>query len=244
VNFFEKLHAFHRFWRYRLRSERDEILHLLSLDLAGSTIIDAGAHRGAYTYWMSRKAGSQGRVIAFEPQPELFAYLEEVAEAFHWRNVCLEALALSSCEGTALLSRPRHWGAASLEALVDNGPVEHFEVALATLDGYLSKRPELPPVGYIKIDVQDHELSVLQGATQTLKTSSPVILFECMDHLFRQGQIHSLLDSLGYSGFFFYERRLVPVDRFEELRIKIPAPYLNYVYHRRAPVALTLPPHG
>ncbi|MEQ1839655.1 MAG: FkbM family methyltransferase [Verrucomicrobiales bacterium] len=244
MNLFEKFHSLHRVWRYRLRSERVEIRHLLSLDLAGTTIIDVGAHRGAYTYWMIRKAGMQGKVIAFEPQTELFAYLEEMADAFHWNNVDLEPLALSSREGTALLTRSRHWGGASLEAVADEGLLEQFEVPLATLDGYLSGRPNLPPVGFIKIDVQDHELSVLQGAVRTLGINHPVVLFECVDHLFREGKIHALLDSLGYSGFFFYRRKLITIDRLAELRKEISAPYLNYVYHKRTSASLISTTHG
>lgn len=244
MNLIEKLHSLHRVWRYRLRSERDEIRYLLSLDLAGTTIVDAGAHRGAYTYWMSQKAGLQGKVIAFEPQAELFAYLREMAGAFHWKNVDLEPLALSSREGTALLTRSRHWGGASLESLADEELLEEFEVPLATLDGYLSGRPDLPPVRFIKIDVQDHELSVLQGAARTLETDHPVVLFECVDHLFREGKIHALLESLGYSGFFFYRRKLITIDRLAELRKEISAPYLNYVYHERTSASLNSTTHG
>lgn len=110
MNLSERLHAIHRIWRYRLRSERDEIRHLLSLDLSGTTIIDVGAHRGVYTHWMSRKAGAEGRVVAFEPQPELCAYLGKMAGTFRWSNVTLEPFALSSRQGSARLSRPRHWG--------------------------------------------------------------------------------------------------------------------------------------
>ena len=244
MNLPERLHAIHRIWRYRLRSERDEIRHLLSLDLSGTTIIDVGAHRGAYTHWMSRKAGKEGRVIAFEPQPELHAYLERMAGPFRWGNVTLGPFALSSHEGSAQLSRPRHWGAASLEPVPEEGPVEHFEVPLTSLDAYRARHPELPRVGFVKIDVQDHELPVLQGATGTLESCRPEILFECVDHIFRHGRIHQLLDSLGYSGFFFYRRELVPVEKLSDLREKIPAPYLNYVYRERASLSGRNLSHG
>ena len=60
-----------RAWRYRLRAERPEIRFLLNQLQLGHTAIDIGAHKGAYTYWMSQRVGSSGQVIAFEPQPEL-----------------------------------------------------------------------------------------------------------------------------------------------------------------------------
>ena len=61
----------HRAWRYRLRTERDELAYMRSLDLAGRTLVDIGAHRGLYSYWMSKAAGRRGRVVSFEPQPEM-----------------------------------------------------------------------------------------------------------------------------------------------------------------------------
>ena len=82
MRLFERLHMLHRAWRYRLRSERNEIAFLLSQDLRGATVLDIGAHRGSYTYWMHRKVGPQGSVIAFEPQPELVEFLSDLKSSF------------------------------------------------------------------------------------------------------------------------------------------------------------------
>ena len=41
----------------------------------GDRAVDVGANKGSYTFWMRRAVGAGGRVHAFEPQPELAAYL-------------------------------------------------------------------------------------------------------------------------------------------------------------------------
>ena len=41
----------------------------------GDVAVDVGANKGSYLRWLSRAAGP-GKVVAFEPQPQLAAYLE------------------------------------------------------------------------------------------------------------------------------------------------------------------------
>ncbi len=230
MNLIGRIHAMHRIWRYRLRTERDEIGYLLSQDLEGATVLDVGAHRGAYIHWMRRKTGPSGRVVAFEPQPELFAYLQDLAASLRWSNVDLEPIALSSQDGEGMLSRTHHWGGASLEALHQPGKVETFPVRLTSLDRYLAQRPELPPVRFIKVDVQDHELAVFRGASRTLRDARPTLLFECCDGVWERGEVDAFLRSQGYEGYFFYRHALTPVASLPDLRARIKAPYLNFVY--------------
>ena len=81
MHIFERAHAYHPVWRYRLRTERQEIAYLLSRDLHGATVADVGANRGIYSYWMHKAVTPDGNVGAFEPQPELAAYLRDLKAA-------------------------------------------------------------------------------------------------------------------------------------------------------------------
>ena len=83
ANFWLRTRLLHRAWRYRLRIERPEILFLLEHLAPGQTAVDVGAHKGAFTYWMDRLVGPTGHVLAFEPIPELAAYLGRVRHAVH-----------------------------------------------------------------------------------------------------------------------------------------------------------------
>ena len=67
-----------RAWKYRLKVEKHEIHFMLQNLKAGQSTIDIGAHKGAYTYWMSKYVGEMGQVFAFEPQPLLYKKLKNL----------------------------------------------------------------------------------------------------------------------------------------------------------------------
>lgn len=141
MRLFDRLHALHRFWRYRLRTERSELAFLLGRDLRGHTVVDAGANRGAYSYWMHKAVGAQGNVVAFEPQPELTTYLCDLRASFGLNRLTIVPSGLSSQSRQTQLVRPRHhWGAASLH-LAANESTELVPITLTTLDDYFSESP-------------------------------------------------------------------------------------------------------
>ena len=73
----DRIHCWHRFWRYRLVTERESVQFLLRQNLTKTTAIDIGANKGAYTYWLSKAVGNNGQVISLEPQPELAPFLDQ-----------------------------------------------------------------------------------------------------------------------------------------------------------------------
>jgi FkbM family methyltransferase len=225
----ERLHLLHRVWRYRLRSEKNEVAFLLSRDLRGKTAVDIGANRGIYSYWMHKKVGPQGNVIAFEPQVELVSYMRDVKNDFRLDRLEIAEVGLSSCGGTRELIRPRdHWGGASLE-LESTPDADTFTIDVTTLDEFFQDRPDRP-VSFIKCDVEGHELEVFEGGQQLLRDDRPDLLFECHDDQAEEGRLFSLLNGLDYEGFFFYQKELVPISRYEALRSSIEKPYLNFVF--------------
>jgi len=59
-----------RAWRYRLKVEKQEINFMLSHLKPGQTAIDIGAHKGAYTYWMSKYVGKDGKFLSKEEEKD------------------------------------------------------------------------------------------------------------------------------------------------------------------------------
>ena len=98
----DRLRLIFRAWKYRLRIDPAEIAYLLRIVRPGDRVVDAGAHKGAYSYWMSKAAGHQGEVVAFEPQPALAVRLTHLA----MRNVTVENMALSAAAGEMTLHVP------------------------------------------------------------------------------------------------------------------------------------------
>lgn len=227
----ERLHVVHRAWRYRLRTEKDEVKFLLSRRLAGQVVLDIGANRGVYSYWAHKKVGAQGQVYAFEPQPELNTYLHQLKQAFRLDRLQIVHTALSDTAGERSLLRPREqWGGASFE-LNDNAPsdVDTLQVPVTTLDTYFVNQ-QRRPIRFIKCDVEGHELEVFRGGENLLREDHPELLFECHDRYVEDGAIFEFLGNLNYDGFFFAHGQLQPVSEYTRIRPTLPNTFLNFVF--------------
>ena len=145
----------------------------------GETAVDAGANVGHMTSILALRAGGHGQVWSFEPHPEIFAELQTNAAswpaAIGLSKIHLKQLALSDHTGTGWLTTEAHFaqnrGTAALapptasDAAVGESS-RKFSVPLSTLDEVLG---ENQTVGVLKIDVEGHELGVLQGARRLLE---------------------------------------------------------------------------
>jgi FkbM family methyltransferase len=166
----------------------------------GDAILDVGANIGYLTSLAAARSGRAGRVIAYEPNPSVFAMLQ--ANADRWRSapnvaqVQLRQVALSSRAGTAELSTgpAANMGLSSLEPDEAHASTENVvQVALARLDDDLP----LPSIGLLKIDVEGHEADVLSGATELLRSGSlRDIVFE--DHDDYPSRATQIVEAAGY----------------------------------------------
>lgn len=178
---------------------------MLHQNLRGKTVFDIGANKGIYTYWMAKAVGSQGKVISFEPQPELGDFLYDMINSFSLNNVEIVNKGLSERKGETLMVRSKvgsggaHFSTKEedLSAYTDQNK---FSVEITTLDEYLLHKT-LPPLDFIKCDVENHELQVFKGGEKTLKKYKPTLLFECHHQEAQAGYIFSYLEDLGYHGF-------------------------------------------
>jgi FkbM family methyltransferase len=212
MNPLEVCRFLHRAWRYQLKVETAEIQAVRQHISPGDTVIDIGAHKGAFTYWMSRSVGPRGRVLAFEPQPELADYLKRAISQFRLKNVEVIETALSNRSGTATLYRATQDVSPGASLEVDPSTAgDSFEVQIRPLDEILNER-NIETVGLIKCDAEGHELKVFQGGSAVLSRCRPHLLFECetQHHWGRSIQVvFDYLYDLGYSGAFFDEGKIL-----------------------------------
>ena len=147
----------------------------MRLRLNGATVLDIGANKGIYCFWMMRAVGRSGRVIAFEPQPEMRDSIERRKLRFDWRNLRVMNVALSNSDGSMNLSRQKVGdGSASLE-------LARRRSTDATLDVQVTRLDAMPEetfrnLKFIKCDVEGHELNVFLGGEQTLRRHRPVVV--------------------------------------------------------------------
>ena len=131
----------------------------------GDIVFDIGAYVGDTALWFSKAVGPQGKVYAFEPEPHNFAKLKANLERNNVTNVVPLQLALSENEGETKFSGS---GGASAIAETASGTI----VKVTTLDRFVETN-KLPRVDFIKMDVEGHELRILAGARETIKTFKP-----------------------------------------------------------------------
>lgn len=173
--------------------------------------VDIGANAGMYTYHMLKYSMM---VYAFEPNPR---YTKRLVRCFPSR-VVLNTVALSDTTGESELRIPMGInGAGSLQESNDfggdysNADIEVIKVPMKRLDDF-----ELKGVGFIKIDVEGYEHSVLNGAVKTIVENKPAMLIE-IEERHRSGsvsQVWNFLTAYGYSGFFSQNGKLHPLEQF------------------------------
>jgi FkbM family methyltransferase len=169
--------------------------------------VDVGAHLGDYTFFMRRHAGG---CVAFECNPALMSHLRRR----FGQSVDLRPDAVSDHEGTTVLRIPQSeigLGRATIEAcnaLDEFSRIESVTVRTVSLDDAIDR-----PVGLIKVDVEGHEMAVLQGAKRILTDDKPNLLLE-IEERHAPGCVAAAFDflgGLGYRGFYLRDGQLVPV---------------------------------
>lgn len=173
----------------------------------GDLAIDVGANIGEVSILFSQRAGAGGRVLAFEPHPRIFKYLVGNLAFNDCTNVTPRNLALGAAPGRVRMSDGKR---DDLNRVTQAGEIE---VTCSTLDAELPAQP----VGFLKIDVEGHELEVLQGGRATLQRTLCVNCELIDEHCRREGHVMgdviALLEQSGFQTFIIAgHRRLVPVS--------------------------------
>lgn len=188
-------------------------LDILSLLIdVGQQVIDVGGNRGTYAY----KLYKLGTIVeVFEPNGVCSDILK--AWAAGKPTVRVHPVALSSSAGSAVLHVPidsagtAHDASATLEnklfAISEDKTVE-----LRTLDSFAFQN-----IVFIKIDVEGHECSVLDGASATIEAQKPSLLVEIEQrHLNRPiADVFDLIMAYGYSAFFLRGGKLQDIKHFD-----------------------------
>lgn len=150
----------------------------------GQTFFDVGAHLGYFSLLALRRVGESGRVVAFEPTPSSFSVLK--------RNTCnTSIMAFPYAVWRQRSTLPFHLYGQRFSAYnsffaprvaqmyAHRLRCRTVEVATISIDEFVVDH-KLPP-DMIKIDAESAELSILEGAQQTLHQIRPSLIVEVGD---------------------------------------------------------------
>jgi FkbM family methyltransferase len=166
--------------------EKGEIAFVRKTLKPGMTLLDIGANVGLYSAIGSHAVGREGRVIAFEPDPDTFRYLEATVQANGNGNVQMFPYAATDQEGVArLYTSSTNRGD---NRLYDNELRDgSIEVRTVRLDEFLPT-VNAHRLDFVKIDVQGYEGHALGGLGETIKRSPAIVL---MSEFWPHGLTHA-----------------------------------------------------
>jgi len=134
----------------------------------GMTVADVGANVGFMAAHMGDRAGPDGTVLAFEPEPRNYAILAENARRARWRNVVPIHAAIGASSGTArLYLSMRDGGDHRTVSMGEDRP--SVEVPRTSLDDVARDRKT--PIHFVKMDIQGAEGEAVRGMPRTLASS-------------------------------------------------------------------------
>jgi len=183
----------------------------------GQFVVEAGANIGFFSLQLARLVGPTGKVLSFEPDPDLNAILRRNVDANGYGDrVVVRQAAVADEPGELTFFR-------AVKNTGDNRLFTHgtdagsFPVTAVTLDDELAgvdRRVDL-----LKMDIQGAEPLALRGMAQTLRTRPPRrIMMEFWPHgiVGMNGDpretVQQLLD-LGYSATTLHDRAPLDLDR-------------------------------
>jgi FkbM family methyltransferase len=181
----------------------DEAILLRKLVRPGMQVIDVGANIGLYSLLLARLVEPTGSVLAFEPEPNLFAILRENCVSNNATNLVLFQCALGRMNGLASFHRSAF---NSGDNRLGRASAAHdaVEVRVERFDDF---QPDSKP-DFVKIDVQGHELAALSGMERALSPNPGVrVLFEFSPAALRKAGTAPdlLLEFFRERGFELYE---------------------------------------
>jgi FkbM family methyltransferase len=203
---------FFKFLRYKYAKGERELRLVRHFVRDQRIALDIGSSIGIYARELAKHAP---KVFAFEANPRVAAFARSVAR----RNVEIINVALSAVDGQMVLRIPinhRNNPVDDLATVEVKNSLQHdkmitINVATKRLDDY-----DLPSCGFIKIDVEGHEESVLDGAKRVLEVHRPILMIE-LDDRHNPGTIKRVTDrlsQLSYIAFFLSDSRLQPFEEF------------------------------
>ncbi|MBN2747289.1 MAG: FkbM family methyltransferase [Bacteroidales bacterium] len=169
------------------RKESD-FLHFIKLIKKDGIILDIGANLGIMTYYLSKQK-PDSQIFSFEPVQENLKILKKIVQEKKLNNVEVFDIALGNKNesGTMVLPEVNHVVMQGLshvvhESIPDFNQGKTMTIEIKKLDDLQEIIHSKKPVIGIKLDVENYESFVLEGATSTINKYKPIIYTELWEN--------------------------------------------------------------
>lgn len=195
---------------------------------AGGTVLEGGGHLGFVTIHAARAVGPEGRVVVFEPNPDVLDVLRRNLEANGVaERVSVVAKALGDETATA-----RFYVREDTSSLLDlASDARSVEIDVVRADEAVSGQ-----VDVVKLDVEGAEVAAVRGMERLLAGARPpaVLFLECFPHLLQAAgsssdELVALIEGHGYRVEWIDEAH----DRTVPISESWPGDYVNLRCERR-----------
>lgn len=211
-----------RFYEWELQATLEKFLH------SGDTFIDAGANIGMVTLSAAALVGPRGSILAFEPNPDARARLQDHVAINDLRQVRVFDCGLGESQGEATLSvADSHTGTGTFR--VQGQSASSYRVPIKRLDEFLPQVPEGRDI-FLKIDTEGYDFSVLKGAPRLLSRPNVVVFAEINDKWLRElgqsaAEMLAYMAGLGFRAFYPSLEGGVLKRRLKLVPLELPGPH-------------------
>lgn len=185
--------------------EKESLKIWAALSPNANVILDIGANTGIFSM-ISQAGNPNAKIIAVEPVDINHEVLQKNITKNRF-SIRAEKVAISDTEGTAkmfmLKDRLNYMTSVNDDRYADaphvkgNYPVVEIEVPIKPFS-WLANKHRLDNIDLIKLDVEGHELTVLNGMLPWLQKYKPTILIEVIGDE-NAVELNKMFTSLGYS---------------------------------------------
>jgi FkbM family methyltransferase len=211
--------------RTHIETELENIFVIVDLLPDQAIIVDGGANIGFFAIPVAQRVQDRGsRVIAFEPQRELFYALAGTIVLNDLSNCWVHNLGLGDRASQAQMPPVNYgaqgdYGTVNLELVDTKIPKCYYStntVDIVTIDSM-----NLPRLDFLKLDVEGYELEALAGARNTLTQHRPCVWVEYFKNDDFEGQFKiksalSYLDNYAFLIMDYQNMMCVPREFVEQ----------------------------
>ena len=219
LGFKNYLFVFSLYKIYTLKRDKNEkdFFRFLHLIPENTIVLDIGANIGIMTVHLA-KAIKGVTVYSFEPMPNNIVAFNRIISFFKLKNVKLFEIALGNTEGEAVMVMPvisnvRMQGLSHVvhDSIPENNEGEKFKVPLVMLDKMQELTNAKQRISGIKIDVENFEFFVLDGAKKLIEINKPIVYAELWENENRE-KCFTLFNNLNYKTHVVIDNSVVGYD--------------------------------